>query len=80
MDDLHLQADFPYLAMNPVNAKMVARASDWAWSSTKVQLSGKDDALVSLRPLLDPADNVSKFSATTSEQEFEFALEKGQSI
>jgi putative transposase len=82
MDEFHLLAAFRYVAMNPVKAKieMVAQASDWAWSSTKAHLSGKDDGLVSVRPLLDRVDNVSEFLAATPEQELEFALEKGQSI
>ena len=80
MDELHLLAAFRYVAMNPVKAKMVAQASDWAWSSTKAHLCGKDDSLVSVRPLLDRVDNVSEFLAAAPEQELEFALEKGQSI
>jgi putative transposase len=59
---------------------VVAQASDWAWSSTKAHLSGKDDGLVSVRPLLDRVDNVSEFMAAAPEQELELALEKGQSI
>ena len=66
--------------MNPVKAKMVVQASDWIWSSTKAHLSGKDDGLVSVRPLLDRVDNVSEFLAATPEQELDFALIKGQSI
>jgi putative transposase len=80
MDEIHLLAAFRYVAMNPVKAKMVDHASDWVWSSTKAHLSGKDDGLVSVRPLLDRVDNVSEFLAATPEQELEFALEKGQSI
>jgi putative transposase len=59
---------------------MVAQAPDWCWSSAQAHLSGKDDGLLSVRPLLDRVDNVSEFLATTPEQELEFALEKGQSI
>ena len=80
MDEMHLLAAFRYVAMNPVKAKMVAQASDWAWSSTKAHLRGKDDGLVSVRALLDRVDNVSEFLAATPEQELELALEKGQSI
>ncbi len=80
MDELHLLTAFRYVVMKPVKAKMVAQASDWAWSSTKAHLCGKDDGLVSVRPLLDRAENVSEFLAATPEQELEFALEKGQSI
>jgi putative transposase len=59
---------------------MVTQASDWAWLSTKAHLSRKDDDLVSVRPLLDPVDNISEFLSATPEQELELALEKGQSI
>ena len=80
MDELHLLAAFRYVAMNPVKAKMVAQATDWSWSSTKAHLRGKDDGLVSVRPLLDRVDDVSEFLAATPEQDLEIALEKGQSI
>jgi putative transposase len=80
MDELNLLAAFRYVAMNQVKAKMVAQASDWAWSSTKAHMSGRDDGLVSVLPLLDRVDNESEFLAAAPEQELEFALEKGQSI
>jgi putative transposase len=79
IDELHLLAAFRYVAMNPVKAKMVDQASDWARSSTKAHLSGKDDGLVTVRPLLDRVDDVSDFLVASPEQELEFALEKGQS-
>lgn len=33
MDDAHTLAAIRYLALNPVSAKLVARAEDWRWSS-----------------------------------------------
>jgi putative transposase len=69
MDEMHLLAAFHYVAMNPVKAKMVTQASEWAWSSTKVPMSGKNDGLLSVRPLLDRVDNVSEFFAATPEQD-----------
>jgi hypothetical protein len=30
-----------YVALNPVRARLVARAEDWAWSSTRAQLAGQ---------------------------------------
>jgi putative transposase len=33
MDDAHFVAAARYVALNPVRAKLVARAQDWAWSS-----------------------------------------------
>jgi putative transposase len=77
MDEFHLLAAFRYVAMNPVKAKMVTQASDWAWSSTKAHLSGKDDGLVSVRPLLDRVDNVSEFFHCHTREGFWVCLEKG---
>jgi hypothetical protein len=42
-----------YVALNPVRARLVARAEDWPWSSVRAHLAGKEDELVTVRPLLD---------------------------
>ena len=41
-----------YVELNPVRAKLVARAEDWPWSSARAHLSGRDDSLVKVAPLL----------------------------
>jgi putative transposase len=41
------------VALNPVRARLVARAQDWAWSSARAHLAGRDDTLVPVAPLLD---------------------------
>jgi len=38
MDDDHLAAALVYVAMNPVRARLAARARDWTWSSARVHL------------------------------------------
>lgn len=35
MDEAHLVAALRYVALNPVRARLVARAQDWPWSSTR---------------------------------------------
>jgi putative transposase len=40
------------VVLNPVRARLVVRAEDWAWSSTRAHLAGKDDGLVSVEPIL----------------------------
>jgi putative transposase len=55
MDDAHLMAAVRYLAFNPVRAKLASRPQDWPWSSAPAHLAGRDDALVSVRPLLERA-------------------------
>jgi len=53
MDEDHLMAAVRYVALNPVRARLVARAQDWTWSSTNAHLAEADDGLVTVRPVLD---------------------------
>jgi len=52
MDEAYLLAAARYVELNPVRAKLVHRARDWPWSSAKAHLSGRDDRLVKVAPLL----------------------------
>jgi putative transposase len=51
MDEAHLAAALRYVALNPVRARLVERAQDWRWSSTRAHLHGKDDGLTALTPI-----------------------------
>ena len=53
MDEEHLMAAARYLALNPVRARLVERAEDWRWSSVGAHLSGRDDGLASVAPLIE---------------------------
>jgi len=53
MDEEHLMTAARYVALNPVRARLIERAQDWRWSSVAAHLSGRDDGLVSVAPLLD---------------------------
>jgi putative transposase len=53
MDDAHLRSAVFYVSLNPVRARLMARAEDWRWSSVGAHLAGKDDELVTVRPVLD---------------------------
>jgi putative transposase len=53
MDETALLAAARYVELNPVRAKLTRRARDWRWSSANAHLDGRDDALVTVRPLLD---------------------------
>ena len=53
MDEPHLLACARYVERNPVRAGLVASPADWLWSSARAHLSGTDDPLVSVRPMLD---------------------------
>jgi putative transposase len=53
MDESYLLACARYVELNPVRAGLARRARDWRWSSARAHLAGKDDGLVSVRPLRD---------------------------
>ena len=52
MDEAYLFSAARYVELNPVRAKLVGRARDWPWSSAKAHLSGRDDRLVRVAPML----------------------------
>jgi putative transposase len=51
MDEAHLAAALRYVALNPVRARLVQRAQDWRWSSTRAHLRGKSDGITALKPI-----------------------------
>jgi hypothetical protein len=46
-----LAAALRYVSLNPVRARLVARAQDWCWSSTRAHLTGKDDGITARAPI-----------------------------
>jgi putative transposase len=50
MDEAHLAAAYRYIALNPVRARLVARAGDWAWSSARALLGQGEDGLTDVKP------------------------------
>ncbi|WP_229184024.1 hypothetical protein [Bradyrhizobium oropedii] len=36
------------MSLNPMRARLVQRAQDWRWSSTRAHLRGKDDGVTAL--------------------------------
>jgi len=61
MDEAHLAAAARYVAFNPVRARLVARAEDWTWSSTRAHLGLCKDPLVRTAPLLDRFGDFARF-------------------
>jgi putative transposase len=45
MDEEYLAAALRYVSLNPVRGRLVARAQDWKWSSTRAHLRGRDDGV-----------------------------------
>ncbi len=53
MDERHLLPAARYVERNPVRARLCASPQDWPWSSAAARLAGRDDSLVTVRPLLE---------------------------
>ena len=52
MDEPYLLAAARYVELNPVRARLVDSPAEWRWSSARAHLSGRDDCLVKVGPLL----------------------------
>jgi len=57
MDEAHLAAALIYVSLNPVRARLVERARDWRWSSTRAHLTGKDDGVTARAPVKEQFPN-----------------------
>ncbi len=66
MDEAHLAAALRYVSLNPVRARLVARAREWRWSSTRAHLTGKDDGITVRAPIRDRFPDFAGLLATES--------------
>ncbi|QQO21021.1 transposase [Bradyrhizobium diazoefficiens] len=80
MDEQHLAAALRYVSLNPVRARLVRRAQDWRWSSTRAHLRGKDDGLTALAPIRDRFPRFADLLATEPEADLFDALRSAESI
>lgn len=72
MDEEHLAHAVRYVSMNPVRAKLVERAEDWRWSSVASHLSGQNDELVKVSPVLDRYGDFAVFLAQDDDSSVAF--------
>jgi putative transposase len=70
LDDSHLIRAVRYVSLNPVRARLVARPEHWKWSSVRAHLSGVDDALVTVRPVLDRIPHLKDLLQADLEDDF----------
>ncbi|MEW6359983.1 MAG: transposase, partial [Planctomycetota bacterium] len=61
LDETYLMTAARYIERNPVRARLVGRAEEWAWSSVSAHVAGADDRLVKVKPLLDRVEDWSGF-------------------
>ncbi len=53
MDERYLLAAARYVELNPVRAGLVSAAWEYRWSSAAAHVTGRDDRLVRVRPMLE---------------------------
>src|SRR3954447_13829300 len=80
MDEDYLAAALRYVALNPVRARLVRRAQDWRWSSTRAHLRGRDDGLTALQPVKDRFPRFADLLATDMAREMFARLRAAESI
>ena len=80
MDEDYLAAALRYVALNPVRARLVGRAQDWRWSSTRAQLRGRNDGLTALQPIKDRFPRFADLLATEADPELFDRLRAAESI
>jgi len=61
MDEEHLLAATRYVELNPLKAGLVSTPEEYQWSSARAHMEGKDDALVTVKPLLELVGNWRQF-------------------
>jgi putative transposase len=80
MDEPHLAAALRYVSLNPVRARLVQRAQDWRWSSTRAHLRGKPDGLTELAPIKDRFPDFADLLASEPEADLIPGLRAAESI
>ena len=61
MEENHLMAAARYIERNPVRAHLSRCVWRYRWSSARAHVTGKDDQLVTVKPLLERVDNWKHF-------------------
>ena len=75
MDERYMLATARYIELNPVKAGIVKRPEEYRWSSAKAHLTGEDDILVKVGPLLGIIpDWQGLLASDVSEEEYETIL------
>jgi putative transposase len=81
MDEAHFVTALRYVALNPVRARLVERAEDWRWSSTRAHLAGGDDHVVKVAPALERVGDFAAFLGQPFDEALSYAaLRKAESV
>ena len=81
MDEAHFATALRYVALNPVRARLVKRAEDWRWSSTRAFLDRADDHVVKVAPAIERVGDFATFLGEDFDEAPTYAaLRKAESV
>lgn len=81
MDEAHLLAALRYVALNPVRARLVARAQDWRWSSVHALLDpARGDGITATDAVLARVPDVAALLATGEDEGLSSALRRAETV
>jgi putative transposase len=80
MDEAHLATAVRYVVLNPVRARLVSAAADWRWSSVHAHLSGRDDGVTTIAPVLERFTDFAAFIATEDAADALMRLRRAECI
>ncbi len=81
MDEAHLVAALRYGALNPVRAGLVARATDWRWSSVHALLDpASGDGVTDTGPVLSRVPDFAGLITSEGEEVAVLALRRAESV
>jgi len=81
MDEAHLGAALRYVALNPVRARLVERATDWPWSSVHAHLGlVVEDGLTAVAPVRERYPDFGALIAAGEEEETFARLRRAEAI
>jgi putative transposase len=81
MDEPHFVTALRYVALNPVRARLTARAEDWEWSSTRALIAGEDNHVVRVAPALERVGDFAAFLGEEFDEAMTYtALRKAESV
>ena len=81
MDEAHTLAALRYGALNPVRARLVARAQDWRWSSVHALLDPvRGDGITATAPVLELVPDFAGLLSTDGDEAQATALRRAESV
>jgi putative transposase len=73
INEARLVSALRYVAFNPMRARLVARAEEWRWSSTRALLAGESDDLLDVAPAQERVGTFATFLGEAFDEAMSYA-------